>query len=511
MRMKKPVGLWQKGASGLLAVSTMAGLFLVGTQAASASTSGSSGGAVSVSATLSGSADGPLVECAWLVQDLNSSGGKETSNTNTSVSDYTGTPPPSAGLPTPPGGGATAIAYIPGEANANLSLPSPITTGAPCTLPEGAESPTQASMTTAPAFGSGKMVDVTPLAFNAPDQSWDQHGQTPGLRVELWAAVNDTYGLSQINTVDWNVYYPNGTLDVDVHAGAPIEGNSACTTSAASNVLTPMFSQAVTDGELTSAAVGSATSGNSGLLWECNEDSVALFHNAFTISKDDPNGVYKIVADARDNLGNEGTLTYYLQVDPFIAFARDFSSVDFGQILPNVEKTVEGNTSFNPSDSAHPTITNGGNSGMQVGVQFFPLVGTQPSNQIGTPDSTANGTFDASEGYNAGFLQTLSGLAPASGSPGSSTDEINWFNASGGQLVCPDDTPKMDFSVTPPEGLTTDTFTGSLVVWYRSADTMVSNPVDSSNGSGFCPTDSGIPYSPVPLDSGTPVRVISGS
>ena len=502
MTLKKPARLWHKGASGLLAVSTMAGLFLIGTQVASAS--GTSGGTVSVSATLSGSGDGPLIECSWLVQDLNPSGGKETSNTNTSATDYTGTPPPTAGLPTPPGGGATSIAYVTGQSNAVLGYPSPITTGAPCSLPSGQESPAQANEGTAPS----SVVDVTPLAFNAPDQSWDEAGQTPGLRVELWAAVNDTYGLGQINTVDWQVYYPDGKLDVDVHAGAPIEGSSACTAPAASNVLTGMFSQAELDGELTSAAVGSATSGNSGLLWECNEDSVALFHNAFTISKDDPNGIYKVVADARDQLGNEGYLTTYFKVDPFVAFARDFSSVNFGQILPNVEKTVEGDTTFDPPNSTSPTITNGGNSGMQVGVQFFPLIGSQPSNQIGTPDSTLNGTFDASEGYNAGFLQTLSGLAPANGTAGASTDMINWFAPSGGQLVCPNDTPKMDFSVTPPSGLTADTFTGSLVVWYASAGNSVTNPTVSSTGAGYCPTDSGIPYVPVSGDSGTPVRVV---
>jgi hypothetical protein len=507
VNLKKPVGVWQKGVSVLLAVGTTAGLFLVGT-AGAASATGTGGGSVSVSATLNGTGDGPVIECSWLVQDLNPNGGKETSNTNTSATDYTGTPPPTAGLPTPPGVNATSIAYVAGSGL--LGYPSPITTGAPCTLPTGAESPTQSSVTTAPTYPSSSVVDVTPLAFNAPDQAYDQHGQTPGLRVELWAAVNDTVGLGQINTVDWNVYYPNGTLDVDVHAGAPIEGSSACSAPAASNVLTPMFSQAELDGDITSAAVGSTTSGNSGLLWECNEDSVALFHNAFTISKDDPNGIYKVVADARDQQGNEGRLTYYFQVDPFIAFARDFSSVNFGNILPNIEKTVEGDTNFQPPNSTAPTVTNGGNSGMQIGVQFFPLVGTQPSNTIGTPDSTGNGTFDASLGYNAGFLETLNNLAPASGSAGSSTDQVNWFANSGGQLVCPDDTPKMDFSVTPPGGLTTDTFTGNLVVWFQSARTSVSNPTVSSAGTGYCPTDSGIPYVPVAGDSGTPVRVIGG-
>ncbi|MGC8627663.1 MAG: hypothetical protein ACP5VR_08940 [Acidimicrobiales bacterium] len=518
MKPNKPAGLWRQGASGLLAVATMAGLFLVGAGAASASSTGPTpGGTVGVSATLNpdGGA-GPQIECAWLVQDLNSAGGLETSNANGSAHDYTGTPgnPPYDTLPTSPGGSTvvnglqtntpyhTAIAYTTADPYANLGYPSPIMTAAPCALPSAtSESPQQLTDTATPTFASSSVVDVTPLAFNAPDQAWDEHGDTPGLRVELWAAVNDTYGLGQISTVDWNVYYPDGSLDVDVHAGAPIEGSSACTNTP---WLGDMFSQAVLDNELTTGAVGGATNG---LLFECNEDSVALFHNAFTISKDDPNGIYKIVADARDAQGREGYMTYYLMVNPFIDFAKDFSSDDFGNVLPGVTKTVEGDTTFNPPNSTGPTITNGGNSGMQVGVQFFPLLGGT-SNQIGTPDSTGNGYFDASFGYNADFLQTITPIAPASGSPGpSNLDQVQWFHSYGGQEVCPDDTPKLDVSVTPPSGLTAATFTGPMVVWYQSNDVMVSGATATNGTTGYCPTDSGIPYTPVAGDSGTPVRV----
>lgn len=512
MNLRTPQGVWRKTASVLIAASTMAGLSLAGTGIASAQSSGNS---IPMSANISSSGTGPNIECSWLVTDNNPAGGAETSNTNSAAPNFTGAPytsSPGATAPTPPGGSttvtdkygnvlSTAINYGVSNISPNGLADSVNTGTAPCQLP--ASPNTALPNPSAPQEPSGTFssgVDVLPNAFDAANRSFDQQGNAPR-RVELWAAVDDLTGLSSISDVYWDVYYPNGKLDVEVFSAAPIEGASACTGSTLTGLLNPMFTQAIGDGELSNAAVNDSTNG---ILTLCNEGVKSLWHNAFTISKDDPNGVYTVTTRAVDTQGNVTSQSYTFAVDAFTAFDQDFSAVNFGSVTPGGSQVVPGDTNFNPPNSSHPTITNGGNEGMQVGVQFFPMTGQTYGKVIGTPGSTGNGYFDASFGYNASYLQTLSPIAPASGSPGAgNASQIVWFNASGPQLVCPNDTPKLDLSVHPETGIPVDTYTGSMVVWSQASPGAGS----VSGTAGYCPTDNGAPYMPVAGDAGAPVRL----
>ena len=493
---------WRRGARSFVAAATLGGLALgAGISPASALTKPGPSPNIPVSAQITSSSTGPNIECTWLVADNNRAGGAETSNTSTSAPDYTGTPytsTPGATAPTPPGGSttvtdsygnvlSTAINYSGTTDGVNTATP-------PCALPEAPNSNLPNPGAPVEANNSSLGVSITPNAFDAANQNFSQKGNAPR-RLELWAAVDDMNGVSYVSDVYWDVYRPDGTLLAEVFSAAPIEGSSACTSSANLNVLNPMFSQAISDGELTNAAVNDP---NNGMLALCNEGTKSLWHNAFTLSKDDPNGTYQVVTHAIDTVGALSTQTVTFGVNPFIAFEQDFSAVNWGPMVPGTSKIVAGNTNFNPPSSSTPTITNGGNTGMQVGVQFFPLVGATYGKTIGTPDGTGNGYFDANFGYNASNLQTITPIAPAAGTPGPGNwDQVQWFNATGAQLVCPNDTPKLDLSIHPQVGIPVDTYSGTMVVWAQAS---------SLSTFGGCPTDAGHAYTPVAGDLGIPVR-----
>jgi hypothetical protein len=482
----------------VLAVCTATGVSLAGTMTASAQTNG---GTVPIQATITSNGTGPNVECSWLVEDNNSAGGAETSNTNTTAHDFTGAPytsSPGATAPTWPGGSTTV-----GGLNTAINY-SGTTTGvntgtAPCALPGTPNSalpnPGAPQEPTASPFASG--VAVLPNAFDAANGQVNEQGNAPR-RVELWSAVDDVNGPAYVQDVYWDVYYPDGKLDVELFSAAPIVGNSACTGSTLTGLLSPMFSQAIADGELSNSAVNDPTNG---IISLCNEDAKSLWHNAFTISKDDPNGIYKVTTNAIDQNGVDTQQSFTFCVIPFISFAQDFTSLNFGNVTPGGSKTIPGDTNFG---AGGPTVTNGGNEGMQVGVQFFPMLGAVHGKVIGTAGSTGNGYFDANFGYNSSYLQTISPIAPASGSPsGSNTNEIQWFNGSGPQLVCPNDTPKLDLSVHPEMGIPLDSYSGNVVVWAQASP----GTGTVSGTAGYCSTDNGAPYVPVPGDAGAPVRL----
>ncbi len=497
------------GSALLLAGATLVGMMLAGAGVASATSGSGSGysgpvlnagypnpnmttGPVSIQVptsanVVSGGGDGANIECAWILPDLNPSGGSQTSNTDPTAVDYTGAPYSASPGATAP----TTMTYGLSDNPSQMPISGNTATGAsavPCDVPSSTNvnpntnAPNASQGAPFQVNGASNMTEVLPNAFDSPAPR----------RVELWAAVDNSTGLSAISDVFWKVYYPNGQLDVQVH-GVPIEGsgNAACQgpNSYQSGGMT-MFQAAIAEGEVSSAAASAMTT-------LCEENVKSLWHNAFTISKDDPNGTYTVETDTVVN-GAVTTLDYTFNVIPFFDFGIDFSQVNFGTLSPGQEKTLAGNTNFNAPNSTTPTVTNGGNSGMQVGVQYFPMI--QQTDAAGNPVQGGKtiSTFDAAFGYNANYLQTISTINAASGSPGpTNTNSISWFAGTGAQLVCPNDTPKLDLSVSPPSTLPAGGYLGALVLWAQSSVVTTE---------GGCPTDNGAPYSPVAGDVGAPVR-----
>ena len=485
MSLRKPRGPVGKGMNILVAAGTIAGLCM-GWGTGTAFAQSSSVGNIGVSATIGGgsssdsSSGAPTVECAWILTDDNPAGGGETQQysfadgqnvgpTNASVSYVNNTQPaqspgaPSSGSPNAPsfnGSPNSATSFVYGDddnPSAYLATPNCTSTGA------AGSQPSQLSGSQASPVSTG--IQVLPNAFDSPAPR----------RLVIWTAVDNA------TAVNFNVFYPNGSEDTDL-GGVQIGGSpQACSSDGSSgSLLNTMFNWAGPShsNQVSGSAITNST--GTGIVDLCNDNEKSLWYQTFTVSKDDPNGTYTVEVQAINSVGTtDSWISFY--VIPFLDLAVDFSSVNIqcSQTTPIV-CFASGDTSFDPPNSTLPTVTNGGNEGMQVGVTFSQLTYTPPS---GSPYYISS--FNANLGYNASDVLS-SNLA-------ASANNTLWISnngsspATGPQLVCPNDTPKLDLSAEPPSADPPGTYTGTLTINARA-------DVVTGSGSGGCVTDNGAPY-----------------
>ena len=488
MKLMKPQGAWRKGASVLVATATMTGITITGVGMASAQ---QTSGTVNVGATIGGTTDptaAPTIECSWVLTDDNHAGGGETQQYSFAVSSdigpstsglsYTNFTQPSQSLGAPSSGSPNAPSYG-GSPNSGQSFvygldddPTSYPSTPNCTSTNVATSlPTQAAGSKASPVSTG--VQVLPNAFDNPAPR----------RMEVWAAVDNA------TAVDFNVFYPDGAEDTDL-GGVQIGGTTTACNSYGNlgSLLTNMFAAAgpapTGANEVSASAISNST--GTGIVNLCNDNEKSLWHQAFTISKDDPNGVYTVEVQAVNNAGaSESWISFY--VIPFFDLAIDFSSVTFksSQTTPPTY-FVSGDTTWAPPSSTFPTVTNGGNSGEEIGVDFSTLTYVPPT---GSDYYISN--FDANLGYNSGDVLALDVPAVA-GTPALISNAQNASGAAtapatGAQLVCPNDTPKLDLSLEPPAADPPGTYTGTMTVQAIS-------DIVTGTGSGGCVTDNGAPY-----------------
>lgn len=423
-------------------------------------------------ATVSGGSSITRIECGWAIPDNNPVGGSETSNSVTTAVNYTGpnatdTPPSTSG----------PNAFVPGNGDAvtvaTTAAGAPVT---PCQLGfTGAPNPGSATQ----ASGDLHLVAVLPNADNLPAER----------RIDLWSAVDDTQGVSNIAKVYWDVYHPDGTLKVEVQG---VQSTNCFGPNGTSTTVDPIFQAAITSGQLAASAVNDP---NNGMIALCNEGVKQLWHNAFDVSKDQPNGAYKIVETAVDKNGNSTQLTYSIDIIPFFDLAIDFNNVNYGTISANQASIVAGDVNFLPPSDTRPSVTNRGNSGEQIGLIWSPMVGTTLGKCINNFDANLGtyGPGGVSPALNPALLQHITGTATCpSTSAGANSPEVD-FNPTGSQLLCPNDIAKLDLSIDPQlsnGAVPSDTYTGTVTVVAKSS-------VQLHNG---CPTDNGIVYVP---NSGT--------
>jgi hypothetical protein len=386
-------------------------------------------------ASVSGTGTAGTIECSWALPDLNPAGGREQNNT--------GTP-----NPTPP----TTFWY--GLDDDPLTSPGPAT---PCDLgPHGAK----------PTLGDARhhFIQVLPNSADSPAER----------RIELWAAADHPAGIGAISDVYWKVFHGDGVLKVQLH-GVRIDASSSRPDCNGPNSVQPgstesMFQAAIDNGELTSASVHDPTNGMVAL---CQEGVKALFHNTFTVSKDQPNGEYKVETHEVSAGGLESVQTFYIDIVPFYDMNLDFNGVDYAQIIPGITKTISGDTLFG---TPAPTVLNTGNSAMGLGLAFTDLV--QVTNQTGDPVQGGKHItdFDGSFGISANTIQhipLIKGGAP-----------VTTFDDGQFRQLCSDDDGKLDLSVEPPSTLPAGSYQGVLTIVAHSPTT------------SFCPTDHGHLYVP---------------
>ncbi len=390
---------------------------------------------VPTAAHVTGSGDPGNIECSWALPDLNPKGGLETNNT--------GTP-----NPTPP------LTFWYGQDDDPATTP-----GSPCDLGPNGSKPQMAN-------NVHHMIQVLPNAQDQPAQR----------RIELWAAVDHPAGINAITDVYWKVYHGDGTLKVQVH-GVRIDAsktNPDCNgpVTAKPGDSTTMFQAAIATGQLTNGAVHDPTNG---MIALCQEGVKAFYHNTFLVSKDQPNGEYKIETHEVSTGGLETVQTYYIDIIPFYDMALDFSSVNFGQIIPGLPKTVNGDTTFNPPNSPSPTVLNEGNSAMGIGLLFGNLMQTTDQNGNPVQGGKVITTFDGSFGLSAATIQHIAVI---------NAGTLANFDDAGNRQLCPNDDGKLDLSVDPPPTLPAGTYAGTVSVIAHSPTIKL------------CPTDHGHLYTP---------------
>jgi hypothetical protein len=498
MKLKTPKGVWRKGASVLIGVTTITGMTLTGAGAAYAN---ESSGSITVGATISAAdAAAPTIECSWVLTDDNHAGGGETQQysyaigadvgPDTSGLTYTNYTQPSQTPGAPASGSPNAPSYG-GSPNAATSFlygldddPSLYPSTPNCTSTNTATSqPIQPAGTKAAPVNTD--VTVLPNGFDSATNS-SATASTAPRRLEIWSAIDNAAA------VNFNVFYPDGAEDTDlggIQIGNTAGGGACSSYGTAGSLLTNMFAAAgpVSAGSNQVSANAITNSSGTGIVNLCNDEEKSLWYQGFTVSKDDPNGTYTIEIQAVNASGTSvAWVSFY--VESFYQLAVDFNSVTFPAGAAGTQLFVSGDTTFSPPASTFPTVTNGGNSGEEVGVDFGTLTYTPA---VGSPYYITS--FDTNLGYNSGDVLG----ANLDGSAGTTIWITNHTAAAatGAQLVCPNDTPKLDLSAEPSINDASGTYTGTMTV-------VAETDVVTGAGSGGCVTDNGAPY--VVSANGTP-------
>ena len=194
-------------------------------------------------------------------------------------------------------------------------------------------------------------VSVLPNAFDNPAPR----------RLELWAATNGA------NSVTFNVFYPNGSQDAQLGA---VELTQCQSYNSPGSLLASMFAAAgpltASNGTNQVSAAAITNASGTGIVDLCNEGNQDLWHQAVTISNDDPNGTYIVETIAANSSGGQDVSWSSFYVIPFFDLEIDFNSLGFSN-GGHSQYVISGSTTWAPPSSAQPTVTNGGNSGSRSG------------------------------------------------------------------------------------------------------------------------------------------------
>jgi hypothetical protein len=385
-------------------------------------------------ATVGGGGGTPIIECGWALNDTDHN--------------WTSTP---------------KMQYGQDDSALNPGAPC-VASGDVATMPDGS--------------AANPMIHVLPNPDDNPSQAF----------VELWGAVTSSVA-SPI--VYWDVFHPGAANDGSGSFKVQIDGTKFASSSTPDNcygpqnsgAAGPMWSAAVATGQVTSQAAAN-------MIAECRFQTKKLFYGAFGISKHQPYGIYKIVMHAANPGGGEDTLTYYIQVLPFINLVKDFTNVDFGSVLPNSHSwqlAPGGDFVFGPTGTS---VKNLGNQGAGLGVQFTSMCLTStPVGPTGCTDDKRIDHFDVKFGTAIANLQSIGDVSLATSIPSDLSSsakpapfgaQVN-FDNDRFRTLCPNDIGKIEFSIWT-ENIQAGTYQGAIrvVAWYNAANR--------------CATDVGEPY-----------------
>lgn len=286
-------------------------------------------------------------------------------------------------------------------------------------------------------------------------------GDLPGQRaLQYWVMVEDPNGLGDIQDVFIKVYHPDGSFKYQLH----LVKQECAVLGSATAAGTPLEA-AVHTGQITSAAAGE-------IVTLCNKNMKAPYMVVGPISKDQPFGTYTWTATGVDLAGGTTPSSATFDVLQRAGFEIDFSTVNFGDIVPGAVKWVNGDEVF--GTAAYPTVQSIGNVWLNLNIHFTAMTGANYQKLISL--------FDAKVGTTGGFQVPFT-LDPIAASTNYPFDNY---------LLLPNVPTQLDLSIHPPYGTPGDAYTGRVDLWGTSA------PPASQWVPPFWPTN--VPNPSAPID-----------
>jgi len=196
-------------------------------------------------------------------------------------------------------------------------------------------------------------------------------------QIAYWWVATDPNGIDDIHFAFVKVWHPDGVLKYQLEALAP----SACSdlgTWATPN--TPLYA-AYRSGQLTTAQADL-------IVENCGKHVWVPFMMVGELSKHQPAGPYTVTAYVNDGSGAVGSLTNIMDVLPVVGLEIDFTTVDFGMIVPSTAKWVRGDTDM--TTPTLPSVKNTGNVNMYLSLNFSEMVGVSLGKVINSFDGKLN-------------------------------------------------------------------------------------------------------------------------
>jgi hypothetical protein len=309
-------------------------------------------------------------------------------------------------------------------------------------------------------------IDVKPNADDQPNERW----------VELWAMVDSGgVGIDKL-AVDFIVRHPDGSLKVQV-PGYPAlnpNGTAKCTGG--------YVSHALWGGVLTGQMVKDVPYFTKTELFDeaeflnlCDQQQKVLFYGAFPISKHQPWGKYTVQVKADWDSGRAtGEKTFAINVLDFTALRTDFTSVDYGAVLPGAKTVVQGDFVWGTGDNVASrkigdgaTVANHGNKGMTVNVQFQRMCLRDPVTDVVMPDcaTTAKKRIDQFDAGFANVEQQLVKVDPIMVDPATAQTPRVGFGTARAQTLCPNEWGKLELSLRAPNPFEQGKYKGAVMVY----------------------------------------------
>lgn len=432
-----------------------------------------------------GGAGAPSIECAWALPDM------VQPNTGTNGAPITGEM--NYGTITSP-----SANFLDDDDDARTPSGAPL-----CTTNEGVENrPTQATQLTAGPIH----IDVTPNLD-------DKVGSAQHLRwIELWSAIDGAGEQNPNAIVNWQVYHPDGSFKVQV------EGTNYTPDDTALQCAGPagMFNSATDSGQIEKTAVTNAATPlvHDTLTDWCLNGEKDLYYGAFGLSKHQPYGDYKVVANVI-NGANIATLTYWIHVRDVVGFAQDFTDVDFQGITGGAPKNINGNTIWDspaapvtPLSANRPSVQSTGNKAITVEMAYQNMCLQLPT-PIPTPDCGPAKEILIYNGKLGSAINTVEARvvnnppSPGSASPatGAYMNFVSPVTTNSGserfRTLCPNDVFKIDFSLHAPASLTPGNYAGKVFL-----KVIAFGGTTTANGATVTPGAPALPPVPCPTDQG---------